>query len=378
MQIAVQGCCHGELDVIYDTAIRNTSDYASLAVPKKYLQLGDFQKYYAAKRRAPILTVLIGGNHESSGYMRELFYGGWVAPNMYYLGNSGAVTFNGLRLAGLSGIYYKSDLNLGHFEKPPYDHSTMRSAYHVRAFDVAKLSHICDKSPLDIMLSHDWPAGIEHRGNMKALLKKKKHFHDDIKNGQLGSPPAMHLLKTLKPRFWFSSHLHVKFAAIFKHKVTTKVENPDEIAIDLDDNTQVETPSAGDTTAPKEDGPRFPEETRFLALDKVLPRRDYMQILEIEPVSPIASNPSLSTNLCYDPEWLAITRVYHPYFTTSRTQPLLPQNVEELIQKERVWVAENVKDLAIPKNFEITIPPHPKELQPRHRITPVQCFLSSR
>jgi len=32
------------------------------------------------------LTIFIGGNHEASNYLQELPYGGWVAPNIYYLG----------------------------------------------------------------------------------------------------------------------------------------------------------------------------------------------------------------------------------------------------------------------------------------------------
>lgn len=32
----------------------------------------------------------VGGNHEASSYLWELFYGGWAAPNIYFLGYSGA------------------------------------------------------------------------------------------------------------------------------------------------------------------------------------------------------------------------------------------------------------------------------------------------
>jgi hypothetical protein len=32
----------------------------------------------------------------------------------------------------------------------------------------------------DIFLSHDWPQGIEHQGNLKRLLQKKKFFKADI------------------------------------------------------------------------------------------------------------------------------------------------------------------------------------------------------
>jgi lariat debranching enzyme len=53
-------------------ALRNTHDFAHLAVPPKYRDLGTFHEYYAERKRAEVLTIVIGGNHESSGYMWEL------------------------------------------------------------------------------------------------------------------------------------------------------------------------------------------------------------------------------------------------------------------------------------------------------------------
>jgi lariat debranching enzyme len=66
MKIAVEGCCHGQLDFIYDTlqkiqdkeqikidlllccgdfqAVRNSEDLNSLAVPDKYKEMGSFYK----------------------------------------------------------------------------------------------------------------------------------------------------------------------------------------------------------------------------------------------------------------------------------------------------------------------------------------------
>lgn len=64
---------------------------------------------------APVLTLVIGGNHESSGYMQELPYGGWLAPKIYYLGHASVVSYAGLRIGGLSGIYKSIHYDMGIF-----------------------------------------------------------------------------------------------------------------------------------------------------------------------------------------------------------------------------------------------------------------------
>lgn len=43
-------------------------------------------RYYSGEKKAPVLTIFIGGNHEASNHLQELPYGGWVAPNIYFLG----------------------------------------------------------------------------------------------------------------------------------------------------------------------------------------------------------------------------------------------------------------------------------------------------
>ncbi|VDO56325.1 unnamed protein product [Schistosoma margrebowiei] len=99
---------HGELDCVYADiaeaeqqgqfktdlvlccgdfqAVRNPSDLTTMSVPSKYYRMGDFWRYYAEESRAPVLTLFVGGNHEASGYLQELPYGGWVAPNIWYMG----------------------------------------------------------------------------------------------------------------------------------------------------------------------------------------------------------------------------------------------------------------------------------------------------
>jgi hypothetical protein len=90
-------------------------------------------------RCSPTISGAVGGNHEAVNHLWELYYGGWAAPNIYYLGHAGVVNFGGLRIAGLSGIWNAPHYSSGHFETAPYDRSTVRSAYHVRDLEVYRL-----------------------------------------------------------------------------------------------------------------------------------------------------------------------------------------------------------------------------------------------
>ena len=70
--------------------------------------------------------------------MRDLYYGGWVAENIYYLGSSGIVNVRKggetIRVGGISGIDKYYDYLKGYCEKWPYvnDSDGLRSIYHIR------------------------------------------------------------------------------------------------------------------------------------------------------------------------------------------------------------------------------------------------------
>ncbi|WKA09758.1 hypothetical protein VitviT2T_027378 [Vitis vinifera] len=290
MRIAVEGCMHGDLDNVYSTlryleeventkidlliccgdfqAVRNKKDLESLNVPPKYRSMNSFWKYYSGQEVAPFPTIFIGGNHEASNYLWELYYGGWAAPNIYFLGFAGVVKFGNIRIGGLSGIYNERHYHLGHYERPPYNERDIRSVYHVREYDVHKLMQV--EEPIDIFLSHDWPCGITDHGNWKELVRYKPFFEKEIQERTLGSKAAAELLEKLKPSYWFSAHLHCKFAALVQHGEVGQV-------------------------------------TKFLALDKCLPGRKFLQIVEIETVPG-------PYEIQYDEEWLAITRKFNSIF----------------------------------------------------------------
>ncbi|KAG1786642.1 Metallo-dependent phosphatase-like protein, partial [Suillus plorans] len=367
MKIAVEGCSHGALNAIYQhlrdlearhnyivdlllmcgdfQAIRNHRDMQCMAVPQKYRQLGDFHKYYTGEKTAPVLTIVIGGNHEASNYMSELYHGGWLAPNIYFLGHAGCIQVNGIRIAGASGIFKSNDFSLGFYERLPYDHGTMRSIYHIREFNVRRLSLL---SSLDIFLSHDWPQYIERHGDTQGLLCRKPFFRQDVQTGNLGSPPLMGLLRTLKPKWWFSAHLHVRFQATVQHEqtgtgsnslpMTSPPQNPDEIAIADDDFDAVESQnppieySRLQTTSHNPDQITLEEE----------------EVIDVPTTSDESTMPGQRCvpKLTFDPEWLAISRAFHPFFSTRRRQADYPNEAtaRAMVAEEMEWVKSNVRN----------------------------------
>ncbi|KAF9877585.1 putative lariat debranching enzyme domain-containing protein [Colletotrichum karsti] len=461
VRVAVEGCGHGMLNGIYAAvatscaergwdgvdiliiggdfqAARNAADLTVMSVPAKYRALGDFWEYYAGKRTAPYLTVFAAGNHEAASHLWELYYGGWAAPNIYYLGAANVLRLGPLRIAAMSGIWKGFDYRKTHHERLPMGPDEIKSFYHVREVDVRKLLLL--REQVDVGVSHDWPRGIEKWGDEKALWKMKPDFEAESRDGTLGNVAAEYVCDRLRPPYWFSAHLHCKYAALKTYEdgaaevvapapapapegnpneidldgdeeitdaPAAAQGNPNEINLDDDDDeemTATEKPASTKEDASKEEdtskkttvseelraqlpasfarpqpqpkrtpGQPVPptitnKQVKFLALDKCLPRRHFLQLLEAHPHNvPPADQPApvRPFRLQYDPEWLAITRVFHPTLKIGDPTAQPPPDLGEehyapLIDAERAWVEENVVaqgKLDVPLNFEITAPP---------------------
>lgn len=419
-----------------------------MSVPAKYRALGDFHEYYSGARKAPYLTIFIGGNHEAASHLAELYYGGWVAPNIYYMGAANVLRLGPLRIAGLSGIWKGGDYRKTHYETLPFNGGDRKSFYHVREFDVRKLLQV--REQVDVGLSHDWPRHIEKLGDVQELYRRRPMWKQESLDGSLGSVAAEYMMDRLRPAYWFSAHMHWQYTAIKEwprvqpEAATTDestdlpptaveasapatgaeviaAEDPNEIDLDMEDDdaepatagtngndhaeSATKTTEEPSTTVPEDLRAQLPAafnkskptgpkgtpgqpvpptitntHTRFLALSKCEPGRQFLHVCDLHPVDaqhlieyppktqPINSDDTETIipryTLQYDPEWLAITRAFHPLLNIGDRTANTPADEGEpayqpLITKERAWVDENIvaqNKLDVPHNFALTAP----------------------
>ncbi len=292
VNVIITGCIHGCLKKMYDDILKYsqknnikidlvlcTGDFESLiekkdlnylSCPDKYKHMGDFHLFYEGKYPIPFTTIFIGGNHEASNILDSNFYGGYICEKIYYLGRTGSINFKGIKICGISGIYNYFDYFKGHFEKNIANN--IKSIFHVREFDIAKLSFI--KQKIDIFVSHDWPTNIISKEDLNDILKINSNWNNDILKGKLGSFPNEFLLKMLKPKNWACGHMHFYYKNIIYHN----------------DDSQ----------------------TNVFCLDKCLNKRKYFELIQIEKsINEIDIN---DNNIYIDNEWINITQNFNEIF----------------------------------------------------------------
>lgn len=142
----------------------------------------------------------------------------------------------------------------------------------------------------------------------------------------------MELLERLYPSYWFSAHLHCKFAALVPEKGGTRV-------------------------------------TKFLALDKCLPKRKFLQVLEVR------SQEDGPVQLSYDLEWLTILYLTNHLLSVKSSIHYMPGQYSSdrwtytPTAKEKQTVYEKFgSNLRIPLNFNRTVKPY----DPDDTNTPIE------
>lgn len=393
LKIAVEGCGHGELDYIYEAlekackardwalhdldfliicgdfqAIRNYKDLNCMSTPERYRKMGDFHKYYSGAKRAPVLTIVVGGNHEASNYFSELYLGGWLAPNIYYVGDVNVIRYGPYRIAGLSGIYQHFDYFKPRNERLPYTRNEIKQIYHVRESDVARLLHI--STPLDICLSHDWPRRVEWFGDYKRLFAARRDWLKGIKIDRFGSAPAEQIMAVTRPRWWFSGHMHLSHEAVINHGSYPDIFKGIKVSEDfreiipvsmltaakaLRNTSKITTPPAITNTT-----------TKFIGLNKPLPgKTKFLETLIITSHTVQNSShgqymgrtPEGKFQLHYDEEWLRILKS-----DDLKASNAIATNFESASDADiSSWVHDHVTAkglLKIPQNFEQHAPVH--------------------
>jgi lariat debranching enzyme len=123
--------------------------------------------------------------------------------------------------------------------------------------------------------------------------------------------------------------MHVSYSAQFSHSV----ENPEEICISEDEE-------------PVQKKIKM-EHTEFYALDKCLPKRDFLKVMDMSPLN--------DQPLMHDLEWLAIVKVCQPYFSQREHATAFPsaQELDEKVEKERSLLEKSLsqRDLIITKGI---------------------------
>ena len=165
-------------------------------------------------------------------------------------------------------------------------------------------------------MSHDWPQNIDKHGDWEDLLKRTGQLKPSVRANKLGSPPLMSLLQSLRPKQWFSAHMHTRFEATYPHH---------------DEHSASEGPALGSSSN---------SSTRFLALDQCRPDRRFLEVIDVD-----VPCPKDTVSISFDPEWLAINRALNPWFSRTQAQPPLPIELEarNMVARELEWVNANIE-----------------------------------
>jgi Icc-related predicted phosphoesterase len=157
---------------------------------------GDFPTWAAERRSAPRPTVFIKGNHEDFVWL-DAQPSAEVLPRLFYLRNGQVQELRDgddvLRIGGIGGCFGPSD-----FERP----AASLQGYAKRHYTRDEIDALAASGPLDIVLTHDAPAGVPFERHRRGA-------------GYVSEAAGLdELLAQTQPRICFFGHHHTRLEAV--------------------------------------------------------------------------------------------------------------------------------------------------------------------
>lgn len=175
MLLCAAGDIHGAIDRMYDDVLAlervlgkrfewvlHVGDFGVWPDPNRIDRAtrahdgaGDLPAWLAKQRAAPRRTVFIKGNHEDFFWL-DAQPAPEVLPGLFYLRNGRTLSLgesgDTVRVGGVGGCYGPSD-----FERPSKHLQGNAKRHYTRD----EIDALCVNSPVDVLLVHDAPAGIQ-------------------------------------------------------------------------------------------------------------------------------------------------------------------------------------------------------------------------
>lgn len=151
-------------------------------------------EFVSGTRKVPIDTFFI--DSRSAAFLQAAPDGKQLTEKIHFLGGFGVRELNGLKVAYLSGCY-----DAATFAKPVEEDGPCFVGAAYTATAVQKLIKLAkaEASPIDILLTAEWPKGMEER--MDESAKPKDPDGQEIEWSKISSPAIAELCDALEPRY---------------------------------------------------------------------------------------------------------------------------------------------------------------------------------
>ena len=190
---------------------RDENDLNTMAAPAKYRKLGDFHNYYQNILKFPWPVYFIAGNHEPYGFLDQYPEGAEICSNCHYIGRANSFSINDIQVSGLSGIY-KEDAFIK--KRPDISEIEHISNKHYIYFTDNEVDKLIDFGKTDILLLHDWPAGIIDLADAKQFEAQRRSIRYDT----VGNEYSKIVMELTDPQIVLCGHMHKKY----RNKISLK------------------------------------------------------------------------------------------------------------------------------------------------------------